>query len=108
MSEHINHRRNIGQWLLVLLVAVSLIGTASAAWASRPGNNGQTATPQPWEWSPALGPGGQPLTYSAANALPDPAPAQPAETFTNRVFWIVLALVVLGSITLMADFPETN
>ncbi|MEP7359024.1 MAG: hypothetical protein ABI847_17370 [Anaerolineales bacterium] len=60
------------------------------------------------------GPPGQDIgNYEAELAAPaasvdeqDWAPAGLAETFTSRVFWCVLALVILGALVMMADFPE--
>jgi hypothetical protein len=46
------------------------------------------------------------LVAAPAPALSDPGPQATAETWTNPLFWIVLCLVVLGSLVVMADFPE--
>ena len=108
MHEQTHGHRNADVWLLALMVVLCLAGLAHPAWASGPGAEGPVATPQPWEWSPVLMPDGQTLAASPALSMPDPAPTQLAETFTSRPFWIVLALVVLGSIVLMSDFPDTN
>jgi hypothetical protein len=108
MRKHMNLPRNAGQWLLVLLIISSLVATTGVSWAAVLGSRGQLAVLQPWELSPALGSDGQPQAYSPGNASIDPAPSQLAETLTSRPFWIVLGLVVLGSLVLMADFRETD
>ena len=108
MPERRAFWRMTGLSLITLFAVISLAGAVRSAWASGPWTGEQPATPQPWEWSPPLGADGQPLAVSLGIDLPDPAPVRPAETFTSRPFWIVLGLVVLGSIVLMADFPDTN
>ncbi len=104
MRQQDKQTQAAARWLLVWLVALSLVATTGVIWAAAAGNGAQPAVPPPWEWSLALGPDGQP----AATRVLDAAPAQPAETFTSRAFWIVLGLVVLGSLILRADFPEPS
>jgi len=101
-------RRMAGLGLMALFTVVCLAGAPRLAQAAGPGADGPSATPQPWEWSSAVGPDGASMAMAPAMTALNFAPEQPAETFTSRVFWIVLALVVLGSIILIADFPDTN
>ena len=96
--------RAAAQRLLVCLVAFSLLSTGGVVWAATMGTRAQPAASLPWEQRPALGPDGQPAATLALAA----APAQPAETFTTRGFWMVLGLVVLGSFILQADFPQPS
>lgn len=39
---------------------------------------------------------------------PDGVPSGPVPTFTEKPFWIVLGLVVLGWLVLAADWPEES
>ena len=107
MGQHKNLWSRAGLGLIALLTVICLAGAARSAWAAGTGPDGPAPTPQPLQWLPALGPDGPALAIAPA-PLPEGAPTQPAETFTSRVFWIILALVVLGSIILMADFPDTH
>ena len=104
MPTQVKPRQAVAQWLLVCLVAFSLLSTAAVIWTAAVGASAQAAPRLPWEPGPTLGSTGQPLTQSASEV----APIQPAETFTNRGFWMVLGLVVLGSFILRADFPDSN
>ena len=99
--------RHAGLWLLVGLVLVSLLGMAWTAWgAPGHGADGQPATPLPWEGAPAAGAGAQALASAPTLSLADFEPDHPADTWLNPVFWIVIGLVVLGSLFVMADFPQ--
>ena len=108
-----NARWDLGRWaarwLLALLLALGLAGAVRIAWAAEgAGSPRPSATALPEEWSAHPSVAGQTLVEAPLPPNMVLAPDQTAETWTNPVFWIVLALVVLGSLVLMADFPETN
>ena len=94
--------RRAGLWLLAGLVLVSLLGVAWMAWgAPRTGAADQSATPLPWEAVSV-----QTLASAPTLSLADFEPDHPADTWLNPVFWMVIGLVVLGSLVVMADCPE--
>lgn len=73
--------------VLLALVALPLLAGADCA-AATPG-------------APSLG-----LAAPVCGEVPDGIPYGPAPTLTEKPFWIVLGLVVVGWLVLAADWPE--
>jgi len=95
--------------LLALWLLGAIVGLPYTAWAaSGAGGNGSVATPLPWEVVSEPSMTGPSLVAVPIMASSDPGLKGTAETWTNPVFWIVLCLVVLGSLVVMADFPENR
>jgi hypothetical protein len=110
-----NGRRGRTDWIKLLIFGLTLIlavPTRNYAAGAPPAAVPETVPlPGLGRWD---GPPGQeigdsetaPADPAASIDEQDWAPDGLAETFTSKVFWCVLALVVLGSLVLMADFPD--
>ena len=98
----------IGLMCILVLLALTLPARAEAAPAAEPGST-LVAGASRWDGPPGSDSAkfepAPPDPASPANEI-DWAPDGSVNPLTDKLYWVILALVLFGALILMADFPD--